>query len=284
MSTRTVARKDFRSVSRSRGLWIAATLLAVLASLFAYVYEGYGLSPTESVTRLFDTLALALGVFLPLVALVVSYMAIAGERESGGIKFLLGMPNTRREVFLGKLASRVVLVWAGLGLSFAAATSVAVAKHGVLPPGPVFGLFAVSLAYAAVFVAVAVALSGAVAERSRAIAAAVGSYVVLVILFVVPGLRLSAVVRELHHGLLGLERNPDLYDAISYVSPYVAFQKAGNLVFPPSVRSRVFVRPGASSPDLPFYLDDWVAVVVFAGWLVVPLVVGYLRFDRADLD
>lgn len=284
MSVRTVATKDARSVSRSRGLWAAATVLALLFAVVAYGYEVYRLTPKQSVEQLFSTLAMVLAVLLPVVAVVASYLAIAGEREGGGIKFLLAFPNTRRDVFLGKLASRLAVVAAIVTFVFAAAASVALAKHGVLPLVPVVGLFALSLVYGSVFVGVALALSAAVASRSRAIAASVGAYFVLVILFVVPGVRITALVRWLHATMLGLAPNQDLYDAVTYVSPLVAFQKATNLVFPPEQQTRVFRRSAEETANMPAYLSDEFALVVFAAWLVVPPVIGYLRFDRSDLE
>ena len=283
MSTRTVAWKDLTSVRRSRVLWGGVTLLALLVAVVAYSFRGYQLTPQEQVLNLFRTMVLGLGVIAPLVTLVVSYLAIAGERQTGGIKFLLSVPNTRNDVFLGKLASRLLLVGGGLAFVFMTATLVAVATHGALPLGPVVGLFAVSFVYLAVFVVIAVALSAAVATRGRAIAAAIASYFFLVLFFVVPGLRLSAIVSFVHQKLLGLESNQNLYDAVTYISPYTAFQKAANLVFPPEYQTKVFYR-SSEMPDPPWYLGDEVSLLVFAVWLVVPLLVGYLQFNRSDLE
>ena len=285
MSVLTVAKQDFKSARRSRALWTAGTLLTLLAALIAFGSQGYRLSPAEQVQNLFRSLGMVLSVLLPIVALVASYMAIAGEREGGGIKFLLSFPNTRRDVFLGKLLSRLAIVSSGLLLVFVTATSVAVTRHGTLPLDTAIGLFVISLLYGAVFVCVAVALSAAIGSRSRAIGAAVGSYFVLVILYVVPTIRISTLVRWVHHTMLGMETNPDLYNAVTYTSPYIAFQKVQNLVFPEGFQRRVFRRTGEeAATDLPAYLSDEFALVVFAVWLVVPLFLGYLRFDRTDLE
>lgn len=282
MSIRTIATKDFTSASRSRALWAVATLLALIFAVIAYGYEGYRLSSTESVQQLFSILAMVLAMLVPIVALVASYMAIAGERESGGLKFLLSFPNTRGDVFLGKLGSRLAIVGAGLLFMFGTAASVAGAKHGIVPMQVVLGLFVLSLVYGSVFVSIAVALSAAITAKSRAIATAVGSYFVLVILYVVPGVRIPAIARWLHTTMLGFDPNPDLYHAITYTSPYIAFQKATNLVFPPAQQSQVFRR--SAETDVPVYLSDEFSLVVFAAWLVVPLVLGYLRFERSDLE
>lgn len=283
MSARTVAWKDLTSVRRSRALWAGITLLSLLVAVVAYSFRGYQLTPKEQVLNLFRALVMGLGVIAPLIALVVSYLAIAGERQTGGIKFLLSVPNTRRDVFFGKLVSRLLLVCGGLAFVFTTATLVAVATHGVLPLGPIIGLFALSFVYLAVFVVIAVALSAAVATRGRAIAGAIASYFFLVLFFVVSGLRLSAIVSYVHQRVLGLETNQNLYDAVTYISPYTAFQKAANFVFPPEYQNTVFYRSNEVA-DLPWYLSDEMSLLVFGGWLVVPLLVGYLQFDRSDLE
>jgi len=228
------------------------------------------------------TLGTVFGLLLPIVALVASYMSIAGERESGGVKFLLGLPNTRRDVFVGKLASRLAVVTSGVTFMFVTATAVAVTRHGTLPVGTVLGVFSVSVLYAAVFVAIAVALSASVAERSRAIASSVGAYFLLVILYVIPGVSVAGIVRFLHQTMLGYERNVDLYNAVSYTSPFTAYRKAINLVVPAEMEQQVFRRM-AEDATLPGYLGDEMSLLVFAVWLVGPLAIGYLRFKGADL-
>jgi len=284
MSALAVAKKDFKRTARSRALWAAATLLALITVLLVYGYQGYQLTPTEEWLQAFRTLGLLLAVVLPIVALVASYLAIAGERESGGIKFLLAFPNTRRDVVVGKLANRLLVVGAGVTFPFVAAAAVGVARHGVLPVGTFLGLFALSLVYGFVFVGLAVALSASVAARSRAIGASVGSYLLLVVLYVVPIVRIPDLVRWLHSTMLGMDPNPDLYSAVTYTSPFVAYRKATNLVFPEDMRRQVFRRSAEAAGDLPAYLTDEFSLVVLAVWLVVPIVLGTLRFEGSDLD
>ena len=282
MSALDIARKDFAAARRSRSLWVVATLLGLLTTVIAFSFSSYRTPPTETFVQLFQTMGNVFGLLLPIVALVVSYMSIAGERESGGLKFLLGLPNTRRDVFLGKVASRLTVVTAGVVFMIVTATAMAVARHGVLPLSVVVGTFVVSLLYTAVFVGIAVALSAAVAERSRAIAASVGAYFLLVLVYVIPGVNVAQIVRFVHQTLFGFEPNVDLYNTVLYTSPLIAYRKAMNLVVPSDAQRQVLER--ASETDtLPGYLGDEVSLVVFAVWLVVPLVIGYLRFEEADL-
>ena len=282
MSAFDVARKDFAAARRSRSLWAVATLLGLLTTVIAFGFSAYRTPPMETVVRLFRIMGSVFGLLLPIVALIASYMSIAGERESGGLKFLLGLPNSRRDVFLGKLASRLTVVTVGVVFMFATATAMAVARHGVLPISVVVGMFAVSLLYAVVFVGIAVALSAAVAERSQAIAASVGAYFLLVLLYVIPGVSVALLVRFVHQTLLGFERNVDLYNAVLYTSPLIAYRKAMNLVVPSGAQRQVLRRAGETD-TLPAYLGDELSLAVFAVWLAVPLGVGYLRFEGADL-
>ena len=292
MSALSVARKDFRGARRSRLLWAAAVVLGLIAAFAAYVSGTSGQS-ADLVRRLFRLLTLVLAVLLPVVALVASYLAIAGEREGGGIKFMLSLPNTRRDVFVGKLASRLGIVAGGVAFMYVAAASVALTRHGAFPAGVVFGTLVLSLVYGGTFVSIAVSLSAAAASRSRAIAGAFGSYFVLVILYIFPVVQIPTMVRWVHTTLLGADPNPDLYNAVRYTSPFLAYRKSINLVMPADLRQTVFRSslPAETSLDtgqvnaaLPVYLSDEFSLVVFAFWVVVPLTAGYLVFERSDLE
>ncbi|QLH75965.1 ABC transporter permease subunit [Halosimplex rubrum] len=293
MSTVTVAKKDFKAARRSKLLWAAAIVLGLIAAFVGYVSGNASGGDAAQVRALFRVLTLLLAVLLPIVALVASYLAIAGEREGGGIKFLLSLPNTRRSVFVGKLLSRNGIVAGGVAFMYVAAISTALTRHGAFPAAVVFGTLLITLAYGSTFVSIALAMSSAAASRSRAIAGAFGTYFLLVILYVFPVASVGDIARWLHTTLLGASPNPDLYNAVQYTSPYLAYRKAVNLVMPAEMRQIVFY---SSLPDdisygspaanevLPLYLQDQASLVVLAFWLVVPLAIGYALFERADLE
>ncbi|MFB6254980.1 MAG: ABC transporter permease subunit [Halobacteriaceae archaeon] len=284
MSIRTVAKKDFKTASRSKALWSVAIGLGLLFTLITYGYPIGRSSLSQAVMELLTTLTMAIAILLPIVALVSSYMAIAGERASGGIKFLLSFPNTRRDVFLGKLFSRITIVGAGVVFIFGATVSMILAKYSVVPIQTVIGLFVLTVGYGAIFVGIAVALSAAVASRTRAIATAIGAYFLLVIFYVVPFFRFSTIIQWIHTTILGFSPNPDLYNAITYTSPFIAFRKATNLVFPDNHDALIFQRATeVANSSLPFYLTDVFSLVIVAVWLILPPVIGYFRFNRADL-
>jgi ABC-2 type transport system permease protein len=303
MSIRTVAARDLRDAGRSRGLWAGAIALGLLAVALAFTNQGTRETPAEAVRSLFEVLTVLLALLLPIAALVASYLAVAGERESGGIKFLLSVPNSRRTVFLGKLLSRVLVVTVGVAFVYVPAVSVSLSKHGVFPAGVVLGTLAVTVVYGAVFVVVGVSLSATVASRGSAIGRSLLAYLLLVLFYIFPVIQVSNVVRTVHTTVLGLSENTDLYNAVEYTSPYLAYQKAINLVVPESLEQNLFVDGGSGggtggagaetgqaaadaggAADLPVYLTDEFSVLILAAWLVVPLVVGYWSFNGADLQ
>jgi len=279
MSVRSVAREDLLSGRRSRGLWVGATLLALLFAVLAYTYNGYRLTPFKEAQAVFRTLALAVGLVYPIAAIVASYGAVSGARESGGMRFLLSLPNTRRDVFLGKLAGRLALAAVAFAVPFVAAASMTAAMRGVVPLGTALLVGVLSVCYGAVFVSLAVSLSAAFAAKSRAITASIAAYFLLVLSGFIPFLDPGALVRMVHTDVLQAAPNTALYDAVSHLTPFTAFRNAMNLAFPPELQASVFRTTG----ELPAYLSPSASLVILAAWFVVPPIVGYRRFNRSDL-
>lgn len=92
MSLAAVTQKDFRDVRRARIVWAVGGAYAVLVVLF-FLKVQFGSSNNVPETLLaFWHLVFVSAVFVPAVALVAAYLAVAGERESGSIKYLLSTP------------------------------------------------------------------------------------------------------------------------------------------------------------------------------------------------
>jgi len=111
----TIARKEFRDRMRSR--WVLA--VAAILALFALVIAYFGAAQSGAVGFKGMELTIAsltsLVIYLvPLIALILGYDAIIGERERGSLDLLLSLPITRLELLLGK--------YLGLALALAAST------------------------------------------------------------------------------------------------------------------------------------------------------------------
>jgi hypothetical protein len=177
----TVTREDLRHARRSRLLWGALVLVALLV-LPAFwsrtgalrAVEGQPPPAVEGVLLVPGYLS----TYLFLVVAVLAYGAVAAERESGTVRLLLGLSGTRRDVLLGKLLARVALLVAVLAALLAVmAGMLAVNERLAVVPFLLVGGWV--LLYGAAWTTFAVGLSAAFASRYRALVAVAGTYVVL---------------------------------------------------------------------------------------------------------
>ncbi|WP_435151826.1 ABC transporter permease subunit [Haladaptatus sp. DFWS20] len=278
MSWLSVAKKDFTDSRRSKGLLSLISLYVLLLVIIVYFA---GESPQSAMTDVLRLVSL-IGIFIiPLSALIVAYLAIAGERESGSIKYLLGLPNTRLDLVVGKFVGRSVVVTVGLLLAFGVAAALGVVFLDSIDV-VVFGEFVLLMLFFTItYIGIAVGLSATCGSRSRAMASSVGVFFVFNVLWTVPQISPSRMLRYVAEDKLGMTLGPEIYEFVFLVSPPYAFQRAAGLVFPdrPIYFSR-YISPEAS---IPFYLEEWFMLVILGAWLVIPLAVGYLSFERADL-
>lgn len=269
----TVARHDGKVVRRSRLLWgVVAIYVAILAIIF---YPAGGGDDASVQFTILGAMWLTTLLF-PLVAIVGSYLAISGERESRTIRFLLSQPVARHSVVLGKFLSRGVTLGVAFLLAIGVGTAIIVGMYTDPVFDPLLTFTGLSLLLILAFVAVAVGISAAVASRSRAIAATIGYYFVAVVLSVFPGVSIQSMLQELGSALeLGLDR-PMYHLFGSLLSPAVAYLNATMATFPPEARILV-------PENAPSYLGTPVQTAVLLAWIVVPLVLGSLLLRRAQI-
>lgn len=177
---------EFRIALRNRWVAIAVALMA----LFSLVLSAAGSAPSGGlgVDRLSVTVAslTSLSVYLvPLLALLMSFDAIAGEVERGTLPLLLTYPVARWEVLLGKLIAHLAVlslaVVVGYGLAAGAALLVDPASASGLPA--LWRLTWSSIALGATFIGVGYALSALARRPSGAAGLAVGVWLGLVVLY-----------------------------------------------------------------------------------------------------
>jgi ABC-2 type transport system permease protein len=279
MSVADVLRKDFKDVRRAKLVWAPALVYTLFMLLF---FWGQTQSPNPDFYQiLWGLVGVGGALLIPLIALVAAYLSIAGERESGSIKFLLGLPNTRTDVVVGKVISRSAVVTAGILVSFV----VGVPAAAVLVPDMTFeygeyAVFAaVTVLYALAYVAVAVAISAATASRSRAMGGAIGFFFLFNLVWnflpVGPVQMIGFLSDE-----FGVEVSDSVTELIFSISPTGAYLNGVlKLVMP----ERFNAQAGAVVADPPFYIEGWFMVLILLAWVVVPLALGTWRFRRAEL-
>jgi ABC-2 type transport system permease protein len=165
-----LARLELADVRGSRWLAVCAGLYAVLAASFVLI----GLRESEVVgftgmTRVLGSLAHALVVLLPLLALAGTGLVVNRAREGGALELLLSHPFTRGEyivavtlVRFGALLVPLLVLLPGLALAGGVADR-------TLPWAFLVRTLAVSATLIWAFVGIGLAISTAVREPARAI-------------------------------------------------------------------------------------------------------------------
>ncbi|WP_277556191.1 ABC transporter permease subunit [Halobaculum limi] len=270
-----IARKEFADALRSRMIWGIVVIIAVMTSLSTGIsllipdVEG-------GVEMAIGGASQFAGLLVPIMALIAAYLAIAGERESGSLKVILGLPPSRGEVLFGKFIGRSGVVAIGLSLGFLVAGLVAAALYGGLPVGAFLGTIALTVLLGVSFVGIAIGISAVTATRARAMILAITAYLGLTLLWdLAPNGVHLLVTGEMPGRVV-----PAWFLLVQGFSPTGAYNA---LVQRLLLGGGTAVEARIGGP-VPSYLDPLVFVLILFAWAVIPLFVGYLSFRQADLS
>ncbi|PSP68812.1 ABC transporter [Halobacteriales archaeon QS_1_69_70] len=277
MSIRAVAEKDFRDAIRSR------LMIAVAVMFVAFTGGGVALGAAsefggDNALGVITLLMLrGTSVFIPIIALGIAFKSIAGERESGSLKVLLSLPNSRLDVVIGKFLGRTAVVLAAVVVGFVSLlVAAAIAFSGDLDVMGLVAFMLAALLLGIVFVSIAVSLS---AFTKSTFGAAVGAGSV----FVLFQFAWAGLVFLLRYAVNGFDwpsgERPDWAEVLTSVNPMEGWRTSANWLVNKLAESGETGQNGADA----FYLEPWFGFVVLALWIVLPLVVGYLRFEYSDL-
>lgn len=276
MSLASVVRKDLKDVRRAKLLWFVGGVYTLFATLI--FYNGSTGENPDVLVELWNMSGLAVLV-IPLVALVAAYLAVAGERESGSIKFLLSIPNDRRDVVFGKFLSRAGVVSGAILFAFAVGAVLTAAWYPALELPTFSRVVGLTLYFTLAYVAVAVGISALTASRSRAMGGAIGYFFAFNVLWInTSAFSVVGALRFVFEDTLGVELSQNTELLVQSLSPTAAYLQSLRLAFPEGYRD---LPP--TDPSTPYYLQPEFMLVILTAWIVLPLLVGWLRFERAEL-
>ncbi|MFY4814193.1 ABC transporter permease [Haloarcula argentinensis] len=278
MSLPAVIRKDFNDAIRS-GTFLATTLLFVLVAGFWAAIQHVPLTASASdvptsTLALLNSMGQPMSFFVPLLGLAISYAAIAGERDSGSIKLLLGLPNSRRDVILGKFIGRcAVLTIAILSGYFVVAVFALFTYESFAAVK--FVLYTIlTVFYGAVYVAIGIGFSSILESQYTAVIGAGGLY----ILFQLGWDVVTAILQVITVGYTPPDSGaPPWLIVVHALNPTAAVGYAARAIIP--TFDEIMSYPVSAS----FYPPKWAGFAILGGWLVLSLAFGYIRFQSADI-
>jgi Cu-processing system permease protein len=182
-----IAAKEVRDALRNRWVVAMTILLAALALTLAFL----GSAPTGAVKVSPLTVTVvslsSLTIFLlPLIALLLSYDAIIGEIDRGTMALLLAYPVSRPAALFGKFLGHLAVLALATVLGYGAAALAIVVAHGRAEPEALSAFVAMigsSVLLGAAFLALGYLLSTAVRDRGTAAGAAVGVWLLFVLIY-----------------------------------------------------------------------------------------------------
>lgn len=290
-----LARKECRSIATSRGVWLLALLLVPWAYRPSYVgWDALGPNITVAYVQVAAELLLPLGVLL------LSYQSIVGERTSGSIKFVLGLPLTRTDILLGKIVGRTAGIYGPVCLSFLALAVIGLLSYGVFNPLLFTGQVVLTGVLVLALVTVATSVSALASRTVTAVAIVfVGVYLLLTHLW-------TTIAESLFTAITGTPVNPysppasGLLFLLVRLSPNGAYHVASNWLLgvgnsaanyanvltklKPATNTNILVVDATFPPhQIPWYLQQVVGLGILLAWIVIPLAVARYRFSRGDL-
>lgn len=181
---RLIAAKEFWDRIRNRWVLAVALVFAVFALLIAYFGAAQqGAVGFRGIEVTIASLVSLVIYLVPLIALILGYDAVVGERERGSLDLLLSMPVTRLEVLLGKFF--------GLSAALSLSTLAGFGAVGVLLAYQLnldalfhyFGFVLSAVLMGMAFLSMAVMVSVLASDRARASGAAIALWFFYVLVF-----------------------------------------------------------------------------------------------------
>ncbi|MFQ3284454.1 MAG: ABC-2 type transport system permease protein [Natronomonas sp.] len=287
MSWQAVAEKDFRDAIRSRLLIVLTLLFTLFSAGAAYLVTEINPPQQAAFTGEVTTVLLITGlvsataVFIPIVSIAVAYRSLAGERDSGSLKLLLSLPNSRLDVLIGKFVGRSGVVAVALFIGFAVGIVVTASLADAFSPLEYVVFVGISMLFAFVFIAITVGVSAFTSSTARAAYGAFGLFVVFQFLWSSLAQGIAYVINGF--SFEGIEEGDavfELFQVLTILDPTAAYEQGTLWVVRRLDESGELAN---ANSELAFYLQDWFGFIVMALWIVLPLAIGYTRFNSSDL-
>lgn len=268
-----IARKELKGTVASRWFWMwVAAFVGLAAVLVLVALPNSSIDGQAGFGRTAASLVTLVQIIIPLMGLTLGAMSIAGQRESGALRFLMSHPISRTEAFWGIYLGHVAALGIAAGAGFGVAGLVT-ALRGVTGGALPFVWIALTSWLLAIAMLGLGMLISTFATRAAA-ALGIAVFVWLVLVFVGD------------MGLMGTAAATNMPVSVLFVSalfnPVEAFRLTALTALSGSLDA--LGPAGIYAVDtlgdaLPYALFGVLGV-----WLVVPVVVAWRRFaSRADL-
>lgn len=263
---RVIACQEWRDRLRNRWVLAVTLVLALLALAIAYAGSAQqgrlGFRGVEVTIASLSSLAVYL---VPLIALLLGYDSIVGERERGSLDLLVSLPITRTEILLGKFAGLAAALACATGGGLLLAALPLAPQLGARDAWHYAGFAASAVLMGMAFLSMALLVSVLARDRIRASGAAIGLWFVFVLAF---DLALTGALVA-SHGALG----SGVFGALLMLNPADVFRML-NIFGAGDVQDMYGL--ATATPGL--VTSPLLLAGVMLAWIAAPLALSAWRF------
>ena len=264
MSWTVVARKEFADAVRSNlvvGLVVAFLAISFAVGSLPQIFGDPSIE--EGISARAGTMLL----LVPIVAVLIAYRSITGERESGNLQLLCALPLDRWDVFAGKLVGRSAVVFVPITIGFLLTIPFIYLVYGAFAFGEYAQFLLRAVVNGVLYAVLAAAISASVSTSRRALAVVTG-------LFLFAYFAAYTLPSVIHWAIYGsVPDEPTTW--MQFIKNLPAHEALIDII------DALFAME--LSTDAPLLLQEWVSVLVLLAWFVVPMAIGYRRFRTSDI-
>ncbi len=168
-----IAKKEFLDNWRNKWILAITAIFLILTLVTSYFGSEGGKAGWRSISTTIAVMTAFVLLLIPIIALMLGYASIVGEKEKGSLGVLLSYPVSRAEVIIGKFAGLGLVVSTAILLGFGIAGTIIGIKTGSMNFGK-YGLFIISsILFGLSYLAIAILISSLFKKRSTAMGAAI---------------------------------------------------------------------------------------------------------------
>lgn len=270
-----IAEREIREGSRNHWVVASTLLLATLSLTIALL----GSAPTGTVkANALDIVVVSLSslttLLVPLISLLLAHDAIAGEQERGTLLLLLSYPVARSQVLMGKFIGHISLLCFATLVGYSVAALVVTARGDITPQESWLSFLVMvgsSILLGAVFISIGYAISVYVASRGAAVIAAVGVWLLFVLVYDMALLGILVLDQGRHIGPTG-------FNVLLLLNPNDAYRVLNLSAF-----ADVRLLSGMAGISAGARLAPSLLVADLLVWVAIPMLIARARFERKEL-
>lgn len=268
-----ISKKEFLDNWRNKWILAVSAIFMILTLVISY-FGSVGSSGWQDLEGTIGGMMALVQLLVPIIALMLGYAAISGEKERGSIQLLLSYPLSKFELLLGKfLGLSIVIAFTNIVGFGVAGVVIGLNVSGVEWSDFIIFILS-SILLGMVFIAISLLFSSIFKKRSTSLGGAIFIWFLFAMIW---NIILSGILIT-QYGLDAITQDgwtgPNWYYVLSMINPIQAF----------SILVALNVTPIASTiTNFPSFYQSSLMLVVLAAWILSTLTLGYFNMRRQDL-